>query len=103
MVYFGLEKFLFLVWLVQIYRKNKNIGIVVLDILCLVGGGILSTTIVLLPFIVSGKLNYLIETAVTYNRYYIEFIGYGLNAFIAHNTKVFSVYWPFLILFGFYI
>jgi hypothetical protein len=95
--------FIFIIWLIQVYQDKKNIGLVVIDFLLIIVGGILTTIIVLLPFILSGKFNYLLESAVIYNRYYVEFIGYSMNAFIAHNTKVFRVYWPFLLLLGYYV
>jgi 4-amino-4-deoxy-L-arabinose transferase-like glycosyltransferase len=95
--------FLFLIWFYQIYKKDKSISEVFAFGLMVGLGGVLATLLVLSPFILSGNLKFLIESAVLYNRYYIEFIGFSPAAFITHNLKVFAVYWPLLVLVSFYL
>ena len=95
--------FLFIVWFRLFFQKEKNLFKLFQAVLALVLGGGLTTLIVLLPFIIKGGIGFLIESVVVYNRYYIQFIGYGPQAFIVHNLKMFRVYWPFLILIAYYL
>ena len=95
--------FLFIVWFILYFQKEKNLLKLLKVVLAVILGGGLTTLLVLLPFIVKGAIGFLIESAFTYNRYYIQFIGFSPQAFITHNLKMFRVYWPFLVLIAYYL
>ena len=91
--------FIYAVWFWEFYKQKLSIKDVAVKLFTVIAGGIVITVGLLLPFIISGKLNYLIESSVIYNLSYTGFEGFTFtNIFNYIGGRYIKVYWPYYLL-----
>lgn len=96
--------FIYCVWIWDLYKEKIKVGKIILNLLFVIIGGLTVTGIVLLPFIVTGTVSKVIESAVIYNLSYTDFEGFSFaNIFNYIGGKYIKVYWPLYALVIYYL
>jgi|WetSurSiteA1Bulk_404760.scaffolds.fasta_scaffold00204_13 hypothetical protein len=87
--------FIYLVWIIKLWKKEKKIASLFTNVVYLVTGGLLVVVLVLAPVVLKGMWKYFVETAITYNLYYAKMWGFGFKNMFLQFSRIFK-YWPFV-------
>jgi 4-amino-4-deoxy-L-arabinose transferase-like glycosyltransferase len=94
---------IYIVWLWEVYKKD-NLKEVMIKSACAFVGALITTLVMLVPFIISGKMSYLFESSVVYNFSYTGFEGFKFsNIFNYIGGRYIKYYWLLYILLIYYL
>jgi 4-amino-4-deoxy-L-arabinose transferase-like glycosyltransferase len=96
--------FILSVWIFESYKDLKNLRTLLVRLSLLVLGGVMTTILVLLPFLLTQTIDKLIESAFTYNLSYAGFEGFGIsNIFKYFGGRYIRYYWPLYLFLGYFL
>ena len=90
--------FVFLVWAVEIVKKNNDIKDLFYRGMFWLFGMLIAGLLILLPIILSGQLRPFWEEVVVFNRSYAISWGWDLGAFVFQMKRIAKYYWILVII-----
>ncbi|HUV47036.1 MAG TPA: glycosyltransferase family 39 protein [Candidatus Bathyarchaeia archaeon] len=91
--------FIFLVWLIKGFQQDKKVKILLVNIFYTILGFLLTSWLILSPFILKDALSYVWECVIFFNKYYLENYGFSLNHSLRF-LKLFLTNWWLLFFFS---
>jgi len=93
---------IYLAWIYEIYQKKHLFSEVIKSALFAFLGFLVASCLILLPFLIFGRLGFLEETVIDFNFYYGKvWEKYGLSGFYLQMGKLIRVWW--LVLLPFFV
>jgi len=93
---------IFICWLINLWRINKSLVLIVRSMLLFILGGLIAASIQLIPFEIKGVFGYFWETAVAFNILYSKMWGWGLTNLIRQLELIIKHWWIILPFFGWF-